>query len=113
MRHQQQLLQNFLYKIFIKKVNDGGWTLAEDSKINVKWFEKNKSYFKFYGRDIETLFAKTKIAHSRRVFGLDSSVKKFLTIKDIEKGLEIYLKNEDSGNKDKDKYNKLISSMYV
>ena len=102
-----------LYKIFIKKVNDGGWTLAEDSKINVKWFEKNKSYFKFYGRDIETLFAKTKIAHSRRVFGLDSSVKKFLTIKDIEKGLEIYLKNEDSGNKDKDKYNKLISSMYV
>jgi SpoVK/Ycf46/Vps4 family AAA+-type ATPase len=102
-----------LYKIFIKKVNDGGWSLAEDSQINVKWFEKNKSYFKFYGRDIETLFAKTKIAHSRRVFGLDSSVKKFLTIKDIEKGLEIYLKNEDSANKEKDKHNKLISSMYI
>ena len=102
-----------LYKIFIKKVNNGGWSLAENSQISVKWFEKNKSYFKFYGRDIETLFAKTKIAHSRRVFGLDSSVKKFLTIKDIEKGLEIYLKNEDSANKEKDKYNKLISSMYI
>ena len=102
-----------LYRIFIKKVNDGGWSLAENSQINVKWFEKNKSYFKFYGRDIETLFAKTKIAHSRRIFGLDPSVKKLLTIKDIEKGLEIYLKNEDSANKEKDKYNKLISSMYI
>lgn len=102
-----------LYKIFIKKVNDGGWSLAEDSQINVKWFEKNKSKFKFYGRDIETLFAKTKIAHSRRVFGLDPSVQKLLTIKDIEKGLEIYLKNEDSVNKKKDEYNKLISSMYI
>ena len=102
-----------LYKIFIKKVNDGGWSLAEDSQINVKWFEKNKSHFKFYGRDIETLFAKTKIAHSRRVFGLDASVKKFLTIKDIEKGLEIYLKNDDSSSKEKDRHNKIISSMYI
>jgi ATP-dependent 26S proteasome regulatory subunit len=102
-----------LYNIFIKKVNDGGWSLAECSQISVKWFEKNKAYFKFYGRDIETLFAKTKIAHSRRVFGLDASEKKFLTIKDIEKGLEIYLKNEDSSSKEKEKHNKLISSMYV
>ena len=101
-----------LYKIFIKKVNDSGWNLAEDSNIDVKWFEKNKSNFKFYGRDIETLFAKTKIAHSRRVFGLDASVKKYLTIKDIEKGLEIYKKNEDSTNKEKEKYNKIISSLY-
>jgi hypothetical protein len=99
-----------LYKIFLKKVNDGGWSLAEDSNINVKWFEKNKARFKFYGRDIETLFAKTKIAHSRRVFCLDPSVKKFLTIKDIDKGLDIYLKNED--NKDKEKH-RIISSMYV
>ena len=102
-----------LYKIFIKKVNDGGWSLAEDSQINVKWFEKNKSYFKFYGRDIETLFAKTKIAHSRRVFGLDESVKKHITIKDLNKGLELYLKNEDSKEKDNAKLNTILSSMYV
>ena len=101
-----------LYKIFIKKVNDGGWSLAEDSAINVKWFEKNKTHFKYYGRDIETLFAKTKIAHSRRVFCLDPSVKKLLTIKDIDKGLEIYLKNEFSDDKDKE-LNKIIHSMYV
>jgi hypothetical protein len=99
----------------LKKVNDGGWHLAEETKIDVKWFEKNKSRFKFYGRDIETLFAKTKIAHSRRVFCLDPSVKKYLTLKDLDKGLEIYLKNEDSKSKDKDKekYKSLINSMYV
>jgi SpoVK/Ycf46/Vps4 family AAA+-type ATPase len=104
-----------LYNIFLKKVNDGGWHLAEETKIDVKWFEKNKPKFKFYGRDIETLFAKTKIAHSRRVFCLDPSVKKYLTIKDLYKGLEIYLKNEDSKSKDKDKekYKSLINSMYV
>jgi ATP-dependent 26S proteasome regulatory subunit len=104
-----------LYNIFLKKVNDGGWHLAEETKIDVKWFENNKSRFKFYGRDIETLFAKTKIAHSRRVFCLDQSVKKYLTLKDLDKGLEIYLKNEDSKSKDKDKekYKSLINSMYV
>jgi ATP-dependent 26S proteasome regulatory subunit len=102
-----------LYKIFLKKVNDSGWFLAEHSDIDVNWFEKYKKHFKFYGRDIETLFAKTKIAHSKRVFCLENSVKKYLTIKDLDKGLEIYLKNEDSKEKEREKFNKIISSMYV
>ena len=78
-----------LYNIFLKKVNDCGWSFSEKSNIDVKWFEKHKNHFKFYGRDIETLLAKTKIAHSRRVFCLEPSVKKLLIIKDIDKGLEI------------------------
>jgi SpoVK/Ycf46/Vps4 family AAA+-type ATPase len=102
-----------LYKIFLKKIGDAGWFLDDNSKIQVEWFEKNKLHFKSYGRDIENLFAKTKIAHSRRVFCLDSSLKKLLTIKDIDKGLEIYLKNEESGVLEKDKLNKIMSSMYV
>jgi ATP-dependent 26S proteasome regulatory subunit len=102
-----------LFQIFIKKVNDSEWFLKEDSNIDVKWFEKNKSHFKFYGRDIETLFAKTKIAHSRRVFCLDISVKKHLTLGDLDKGLEIYIKNEDNKKKDDEKFNKIISSMYI
>lgn len=102
-----------LYKIFLKKINDGGWFIAENSEIDVKWFEKHKKHFKFYGRDIETLFAKTKIAHSRRVFCLDDSVKKYITIKDLDKGLEIYMKNEDSKEKEKEKFRSIISSMYV
>ena len=102
-----------LYKIFLKKVIDGGWSIAEESKIDTKWFEKNKSHLKFYGRDVETLFAKTKIAHSRRVFCLDKSVKKILILKDLDKGLEIYLRNEDSKNKEKERHKSIISSMYI
>jgi SpoVK/Ycf46/Vps4 family AAA+-type ATPase len=101
-----------LYNIFLKKVNNSGWKLSENSDIDINWFKKNKEVFKFYGRDIETLFAKTKIAHSRRVFCLDSSTKKYLTIKDLEKGLEIYLKNEDINQKE-NTLNKIITSMYV
>ena len=102
-----------LYKIFLKKIKDGGWFISENSEIDVKWFEKHKKHFKFYGRDIETLFAKTKISHSRRVFCLDESVKKYITIKDLDKGFEIYMKNEDSNEKEKEKFRNIISSMYV
>jgi SpoVK/Ycf46/Vps4 family AAA+-type ATPase len=101
-----------LHNIFIKKINDSGWSIDNTGQnINVKWFEKNKAMFKYYGRDIETLFAKTKIAHSRRVFCLDENVKRKLTIADIDKGLEIYLKN--GTKKDEDEHiKKSLSYMY-
>ena len=101
-----------LHNIFIKKITDSGWLIDNTSlNVNVKWFEKNKALFKYYGRDIETLFAKTKIAHSRRVFCLDENVKRRLTIADIDKGLEIYLKNGQK--KDEDQYiKKSLSYMY-
>ena len=104
-----------LHDIFLKKINDCGWSLLSNNLIDVKWFDKNKGSFKFYGRDIETLFAKTKIAHSRRVFCLDASVKKKLTLEDINKGLDIYLKNENTTSKKKDEENmqKMLSYMYM
>ena len=52
-------------------------------------------YFKYYGRDMETLFCKTKIAHSRRVFCKPKEDKTKITLKDLEKGLEVYLQNEE------------------
>jgi SpoVK/Ycf46/Vps4 family AAA+-type ATPase len=89
-----------LYKIFLKKVKDINWTVDEsDDKLGVKWFDKNVEYFKFFGRDIETLLSKIKIAHSRRVFCKDASEKTKITFKDLEKGLQIYLKNEEVKNR--------------
>ena len=79
----------------MKKIKENGWEIHENSKINVEWFEKNKEYFRFYGRDIETVFAKTKIAHSKRVFCKPLSEKKKINLEDLNKGLEIHLKNED------------------
>jgi SpoVK/Ycf46/Vps4 family AAA+-type ATPase len=103
-----------LYKIFIKKVNDIGWELHEESKISLDFFKKNYDYLKFFGRDIETVLAKTKIAHSKRVFCKPNSEKKKITLKDLEKGFEIYLKNDDIKNrKDTENMKKLIySSIY-
>ena len=88
-----------LYNIFLKKVTDIGWGIEENSKITADWFKKNLSYFKFYGRDIETLLAKIKIAHSSRVFCKPEIVKKQINLKDLDKGFESYLKNEDVKNR--------------
>lgn len=104
-----------LYKIFIKMVNEIGWEIEENSKISVDWFKKNKDYFHFFGRDIETLLSKTKIAHSRRVFCLPEKDKKKIILKDLDKGLEIYLRNDDIKNRRDEKemkqyiYNTLYS----
>jgi len=103
-----------LYKIFLKKVNDIGWLIAEDSKINVDWFKKNMDYFKFFGRDMETLLAKTKIAHSKRVFCKQESEKKKLNLIDLNKGFELYLKNDDVKNrKENGIFQKSLQYIYV
>lgn len=103
-----------LHNIFVKKVKDIEWNLHEESKINVEWFKKNKDYFKFYGRDIETLLAKCKIAHSKRVFCLPEIEKRKLNLKDLEKGFEIYIKNEEvKYRKDENEIKKQIyNSLY-
>jgi len=88
-----------LYKIFIKKVSEIGWEIDENSGITSEWFKINKDYFKFYGRDIETILAKTKIAHSRRVFCMSEKEKRKITLKDLENGFKIYLNNEDVKNR--------------
>lgn len=88
-----------LYHIFIKMVNDIGWEFVVNSKITIDWFKKNKEYFQFFGRDMELLLAKTKIAHSKRVFCLSDNDKKKITLKDLDNGLDIFLRNSDVKNK--------------
>jgi SpoVK/Ycf46/Vps4 family AAA+-type ATPase len=104
-----------LYNIFIKKVNDIGWEINTESKISVEWFKKNKDYFKFYGRDIETLLSKCKIAHSKRVFTRPETDKKKLILKDLEKGFDIYLKNDEvKSRKDENESKKIMyNSLYI
>ena len=88
-----------LYNIFLKKVSDIGWHVHETSNITADWFTKNKEYFKYYGRDIETILSKTKIAHSRRVFCKPADEKKKITLHDLEEGFKSYLKNDDVKNR--------------
>ena len=84
-----------LYKIFLKKVNDIGWSVCDSTTITSNWFKINKDSFKFYGRDIETMLSKIKIAHSRRVFCCAETEKKIITLKDLDKGYDMYIKNND------------------
>jgi uridine kinase len=87
-----------LHDIFVKKVNELKWTINDNEngiKITPTWFEKNIEHFKNHGRDIECLLAKTKIAHSKRVFCKDAKDKKKLTLQDLDNGLELYLKNNE------------------
>ena len=83
-------------------INNETIKLDEKSEITSDWFKKNKDYFKFYGRDIENILAKTKIAHSRRIFCKLENQKRKISLKDLENGLKIFLKNENIKNRQSD-----------
>ena len=102
-----------LRNIFIKKVKENGWTIEDYSKIDVSWFKKNMVYFKFFGRDMETLLAKVKIAHGRRVFCKSENERKKITLDDMENGFKKYLKNDSvKSRKDSDNMKQILSSLY-
>ena len=101
-----------LYKIFLKKIIDADWR-SEDT-IKADWFNKNISYFTFFGRDMEILFSKTKIAHSRRVFCKSVEEKKLITSADLENGFKIFLDNEEvKKRKESDTHKFMMNSIYV
>ena len=87
--------------IMKKKINDIEWKLCDEIKDNdlINWFEKNYSYFLFYGRDIENLLSKVKIAHSRNVFLKSKNQKKVLTMDDFEKGFNKFISSENIKNR--------------
>ena len=103
-----------LHAIFKKKVADIGWTIHAKNDVSHEWFDKNRESFQYFGRDIESFLAKTKISHSKRVFCKPITEKKSLTKEDLMKGFEVYLHNSDSKHKKEDKYFKshLQSTLY-
>ena len=106
---------NELMKIFEKKVKDAGWEIKE-GELKESWFSDNMNHFKFYGRDMETLFSKVKIAHSRRVFCKPKEEKTKITIKDMEKGLKTYLLNTEDKEAEKEKKkfeDELVAKLYM
>ena len=103
-----------LHAIFKKKVADIGWTIHAGNEISHEWFDKNRESFPYFGRDIESFLAKTKISHSKRVFCKPIAEKKCLTKDDLIKGFEVYLHNSDNNHKKEDTYfkNHLQSTLY-
>ena len=93
-----------LMNIFLKKVNDANWMIDDKSDIKSDWFKTNMNYFENYGRSMETLFTKTKIAHSKRVFCFEDKYKKKLILKDLEDGLDMYIKSQNKKEPSKNNY---------
>jgi SpoVK/Ycf46/Vps4 family AAA+-type ATPase len=95
-----------LLMIFIKMTKDIGWNVNIEEELLLKWFEKNKEYFEFFGRDIQSLLTKTKIAHSKRVFCLPENEKRQIIITDLDKGLAMFLKNDNVMKRKKERETK-------
>ena len=98
-----------LFLIFKKKVYELGWSLDESVKAN--FFIKHHKQFKYFGGDMENLFARCKRAHSRRVFASKDAEKKVLTHTDLIRGytsFKAHKKTTDSQNKKIDWKNMII-----
>jgi SpoVK/Ycf46/Vps4 family AAA+-type ATPase len=98
-----------LMNIFKKMIHDTDWSFDDENDITEKWFEKNKRDFINYGRDMELLFSYLKVAHSRRIYGKDISLRKKITLEDLQKGYELFIKNR----KQEGKMKEIFSSIYV
>lgn len=86
---------NEIMRIFKKKVADQEWSFEYEDQIKEKWFIDKKDNFKFYGRDMELLFTYIKICHGRRIYGKNKEYRKKISLEDLDKGYEIFLKNKN------------------
>ena len=70
-------------------------------------------YFKCYGRDMETLLSRAKIAHGRRIFGSSDDKKRRLTQADLEKGMAMFLANDEVRLRKDSGTGGVLASMYL
>lgn len=99
-----------IFKLMVHK--DQQWKIdAELEKCGKQWFQTHFSKFPCFGRDVETFLFKTKIAHSRRVYGLSSECKGVLTTADMNAGLAKFY-NEDKALEKKEQQ-RLLYSLYA
>jgi SpoVK/Ycf46/Vps4 family AAA+-type ATPase len=101
-----------LKQIFIKKVHELNWDITDDA-IDEHFIDKNRNYFKFNGGDMEVLFTKCKIAHSKNLLKFKDKIKKLLTKEDIEYGFKIYLENPSISDRNNLDDNKNHINMYL
>jgi len=100
-----------LCEMFKLKVRNEGWEFEENLNESAleNFFQRSHKEFPRFGGDIETLFLKAKIMHSRRIIFKSVESRKKINMDDIEKGF----KNFSSHRKEKDNSNEdIIQSMY-
>lgn len=101
-----------LMNIFKKLLIDYKWEFNIEEKKLLGFFEDNRKIFEFNGGDLETLIQCAKIAHSRRVFCLDSDEKKKLSLEDLNSGLKSMMENEEVAKRKDGSAFDIISHLY-
>jgi SpoVK/Ycf46/Vps4 family AAA+-type ATPase len=103
-----------LRKIFEKIVKDNGWTFKFDrDAVKDEWFKSRQQYFKYFGRDIEVFFTKTKIAHARRVFYLPVKDRRSLIMDDLDAGFELFTANDEIKSRGNSLHGSPAATMYL
>ena len=103
-----------LRKIFEKIVKDNGWTFKFDrDAVKDEWFKSRQQYFKYFGRDIEVFFTKTKIAHARRVFYLPVKDRRSLIMDDLDAGFELFTANDEIKSRGNSLHGGPAATMYL
>lgn len=84
-----------LMKIFIQKVEQNGWSFDATSPQTTQWFKERRKQFPYFGRDMEQLFTYTKVAHGKRIFGKECTLRKKITLEDLDQGYACFLQNTE------------------
>lgn len=69
-------------------------------------------YFNYYGRDVETKFAKVKIAYRRCVFFAKPDDETIITKQYIDNDLKLYLSNREVKEREK-MYSRVLYRKYT
>ena len=97
-----------LVDIFIKKVLESGWGI-ERGALTEEFMKEHYGCFKFFGGDMELLFVKCKITHSKNLLAGKSKMKRCISDTDVKDGFALFMKNSSGV----DPMASLMKSMYI
>ena len=97
-----------LTEIFIKKTNDSEWCV-EEGALTEEFIKEHYANFKYFGGDMELLFVKCKITHSKNLLAGKSKNKKCISAADIKDGFDLFMKNSSGA----DSSLSFMKSMYI
>ena len=97
-----------LVDIFIKKVLENGWGV-ERGALTEEFMKEHYGCFKFFGGDMELLFVKCKIAHSKNLLAGKSKIRRCISETDVNDGFALFIKNSSGP----DPIASYMKSMYI
>jgi SpoVK/Ycf46/Vps4 family AAA+-type ATPase len=98
-----------LKQMFLLRIKNESWFYIGTDEELTDFFKKHKDKFPRFGGDIETLFLKTKIFHSRRIMFKDESERKKIIMDDIKKGFDNFISHREKKEEELPKH---LFSMY-